>query len=96
MWRGAQILRGIRARRLGENMNDSQANESQRPATLLTISQVAAALNCSTKTVYRLADAGKMPPACRIGDLVRWNSEAIEAWITAGCPDLRNALRQSK
>ena len=77
-------------------MKEQQLKDSQGPATLLTISQVAAALNCSTKTVYRLADAGKMPPACRIGDLVRWSSEAIDAWIAKGCPDCRKALRQNK
>lgn len=58
-------------------------------ATLLTICQVAAILNCSPRTVYRLVDAGRVPPPHRLGSLLRWNPAAIEAWIAEGCPPCR-------
>ena len=53
---------------------------------MLTIDQVARLLNCSTRTVYRLNDAGKMPRPVRLGALVRWNRSEIDQWIADGCP----------
>lgn len=53
---------------------------------LLTVQDMAAILNCSARTVYRLVDSGKMPPPCRLGGLVRWSRAAIDAWIADGCP----------
>ena len=38
---------------------------------MLTADDVAAMLACSTRTVYRLADSGRMPPPCRLGRLAR-------------------------
>jgi len=58
---------------------------------MLTVQELATILRCSPKTVYRLADAGKMPAPCRLGTLVRWSNSAIEAWVAAGCPSHRNA-----
>jgi len=55
-------------------------------AVLLDAKQVAQILKCSRRTVYRLAQAGRIPPPCRLGALARWSSLAIEAWIAAGCP----------
>ena len=54
-------------------------------AQLLDVRQVAAILNCSTRTVYRLADASKIPRPVRIGGLVRWPQNAISDWIAGGC-----------
>jgi excisionase family DNA binding protein len=56
---------------------------------MLTIDQVARLLNCSTRTVYRLNDAGKMPRPLRLGALVRWNRSEIEQWIADGCPAVK-------
>jgi excisionase family DNA binding protein len=53
---------------------------------MLGVAEVASILRCSPKTVYRLADSGKMPAPCRLGALVRWSRAAIEAWIAQGCP----------
>jgi excisionase family DNA binding protein len=50
---------------------------------------VAALLGCSSRHVYRLADAGKMPPPVRIGALVRWSRIVIDKWIAADCPTIR-------
>ncbi|MEK6798932.1 MAG: helix-turn-helix domain-containing protein [Planctomycetota bacterium] len=56
-------------------------------AELLNVRAVAALLgDCSTRHVYRLADAGQMPRSIKLGSLVRWRRAELEAWIRAGCP----------
>ncbi len=58
-------------------------------ATLLDVRAVAAMLGCSTRHVYRLADAAKMPSPVKLGSLVRWSRAAIEKWVAEGCPSVR-------
>lgn len=55
-------------------------------AALLDVKAVAALLGCSTRHIFRLADAGQMPAPVKLGSLVRWPRGAVEAWIAAGCP----------
>lgn len=62
-------------------------------AVLLDVRAVSALLDCSTRHVYRLADAGRMPPPLRLGALVRWNRQSILDWIAAGCPSDGRAAR---
>ena len=54
------------------------------------VNAVAAKCDCSTRTVYRLSDAGRMPPPIKLGSLVRWDLDEIDEWIQAGCPAVRN------
>ena len=58
--------------------------------TMLTVDGVAQMLACSPRSVYRLADAGRIPPPVRIGGLVRWSRALLEQWIAEGCPVPRN------
>jgi len=51
---------------------------------LLTLEEVAALFKVEPRTVRRQHDAGKFPPAIRIGTALRWSREAIEAWIAQG------------
>ena len=62
-------------------------------AALLDVRAVAALLGCSTRHVYRLADAGHMPPPVRLGALVRWRRQDIDAWLATGCKPIRHAGR---
>jgi excisionase family DNA binding protein len=62
-------------------------------AALLDVRAVAALLDCSPRHVYRLSDAGRMPPPVKLGSLVRWPRQAIEDWITTGCKPCRTAGR---
>ncbi|MFO8006214.1 MAG: helix-turn-helix domain-containing protein [Candidatus Brocadiia bacterium] len=55
-------------------------------AAMMKVQDVAKALNCSTRTVYRLADSGRMPRPVKLGALVRWPRQVIEQWIADGCP----------
>ncbi|MFN3192291.1 MAG: helix-turn-helix transcriptional regulator [Aureliella sp.] len=56
--------------------------------SLLDVEDVAARLKCSSRSVRRLADAGKMPAPVRLGSMLRWPVAVIEEWITEGCPSV--------
>jgi excisionase family DNA binding protein len=60
---------------------------------LLDVRAVAALLDCSTRHVYRLSDAGGMPPPVRLGALVRWRRQDLDAWLAGGCRPCRTAGR---
>ncbi len=59
-------------------------------AELLDVKSVAALLGgCSTRHVYRLADAGRMPRPIRLGSLVRWSRAELMTWLNSGCQPVR-------
>lgn len=62
---------------------------AERDSELLDVRAVAHLLNCSSRHVYRLSDAGKMPSPRHIGALVRWSRTEIMNWIADGCPAVR-------
>jgi excisionase family DNA binding protein len=62
-------------------------------AALLDVQTVAQLLRCSPRHIYRLADAGRMPPPLKLGALVRWPRQAIEEWVAGGCKPVRQAGR---
>jgi excisionase family DNA binding protein len=62
-------------------------------AALLDVRAVAALLDCSPRHVYRLADAGRMPPPVRVGALVRWRRTDLDDWLAAGCPSTQRVSR---
>ncbi len=70
------------------------AGQDQAPAELLTVRAVADMLGASTRHVYRLADAGRMPAPVKLGALVRWNRAALLTWISGGCPEVRRAANR--
>jgi excisionase family DNA binding protein len=56
------------------------------PVRLLTVDAVAEMLGVSSRHVYRLADAGRMPRPLRLGGARRWDRSVVEQWIADGCP----------
>ena len=66
-----------------------RAKEVVSGPTLLDVRAVAALFSCSTRHVYRLADAGRMPAPVHLGGLVRWCREKLEQWIDGGCLPIR-------
>jgi excisionase family DNA binding protein len=48
---------------------------------LLTPGEVAARLSVSRATLYRMADAGMLPGAVRVGAQWRVEPKALEAWV---------------
>jgi excisionase family DNA binding protein len=59
------------------------------PPVLLDVQAVAQLLGCSTRHVYRLADAGRMPASRRLGRLIRWSRLELLDWIGGGCRPVR-------
>ena len=72
------------------------AAPDRAPAELLDVRAVAGVLNVSVRTVYRLADAGRMPAPVRLGALIRWPRRAVLDWIAAGCPAVRTVGRAER
>jgi excisionase family DNA binding protein len=66
-------------------MNTPQ-NLIAEPSRLLDAGDVARLLRVSVRHVYRLADAGRMPQAVKLGASRRWDRAALDDWIAAGCP----------
>ena len=62
-------------------------------AKLLDVRGVAEMLGCSTRHIYRLSDAGRMPSPVKLGSLVRWRANAINEWIDDGCKPVRYVKR---
>lgn len=54
---------------------------------LIPVREVARIMNVSTRSVWRLLSAGKLPRPLRIGGAVRWRRDDLERWIADGCPD---------
>ena len=54
-------------------------------ARSLTINEVAKRLGISVPSVYRLKRKGRFAPTIRgLGKSVRWDADALEAWIRNG------------
>lgn len=75
-----------------ERIDGPDAGTGEIPA-MLTVHDVARMLNCSVRTVYRLTDSGRMPRPVKLGALVRWPREQVEAWIAGGCPKTDQEVR---
>ena len=56
---------------------------------MMKVKEVAAALQVTPRTVYRLSDAGRIPQPIKIGASVRWRRDEMEAWAKDGCPVVR-------
>jgi excisionase family DNA binding protein len=50
-------------------------------AETYTVAQLAAALQCSTRHLWRLIDLGRVPGVLRVGRLVRIARATADAWI---------------
>ena len=61
---------------------------------MLDVNAVAEILGCSSRHVYRMADAGHMPRPVHIGKLVRWQQSNIKQWIDERCRKLRRVAKQ--
>ena len=70
-------------------MKDTVVSPVDGPVKLLDVKAVAAMLGCSTRHVYRLSDAAKMPRPMKLGTLCRWSASAIRDWVKADCQSVR-------
>src|SRR5262249_46327756 len=86
------VVSGERCARLSATLTgvtivstDTSLAHAAAPPSLLDVRAVAALLGCSPRHVYRLADAGRMPAPVRLGALVRWRRQDLDAWLADGC-----------
>lgn len=79
--------RGADSRAVGGDRTPRESSE------LMTVNEVAAALRCSPRTVYRLVEMQKMPAPLKLGGMVRWPRRRIKDWVDAGCPGSGKELR---
>ncbi len=56
------------------------------PGQLIGVQELAKLLGCAPRTIYRLADGGRMPRPRKLGGLVRWSLAEIRKWVEDGCP----------
>lgn len=70
---------------MSQVINNSEQDTSLDPV-MLTSNEVARYLKISMRTLWRMHSAGRIPPAIRMGGVVRWSSEVIRNWIAEGCP----------
>ena len=64
---------------------DVQSPEAVEPL-LITAVELAQLLKVSTRTLWRLQSAGRLPEPVRFGGAVRWRLEVVRNWIAEGCP----------
>jgi len=56
---------------------------------LFSVRNVAELLGISTRQVYRLSDAGKMPRPIKLGGMVRWLKSELDDWLNNRCRPAR-------
>lgn len=76
----------------------SEPANIQFPRRLLDAKETAAMLGCGVRTLYSLADRGRVPFGHKLGALRRWDSVELTEFIASGCvmaptPSKRRAAR---
>ncbi len=61
--------------------------ELEEDLVLFTASELAQVLGTSTRTIWRLLAAGKIPKPVRLGSRPRWPADELREWIKAGMPE---------
>jgi excisionase family DNA binding protein len=63
------------------------------PHRLIDAKEAGRLFGCSWRTVYRLADAGKIPWGLKLGSLRRWDSSELDAFVASGCKPPKQPAR---
>ena len=67
-----------------------------RQPLLMSIHDVAQALNCSARHIARLEQLGRIPRSIKLGASRRWSRLAIEKWIASETSQPRNAAKAGR
>ena len=65
----------------------------------ITVKELAKELGVSRATIYRMRDAGELPPIIPLRRrVIRWNKDDIELWWELDCPKTMQfiALKKTK
>ena len=60
---------------------------------LIDVQTVAAKYGADERSIFRWADAGKIPFGVKLGSLRRWDIAEIDAHIANGCRPIRSAKK---
>jgi excisionase family DNA binding protein len=60
-------------------------SEPAEPPLLITAAETARLLSISTRTLWRLLSAGRVPRPVRLGGAVRWRLAEVQTWTAEGC-----------
>jgi len=70
-----------------ESVRESgEGNDSAPEPLFVTAAELARLMRVSTRTLWRLLSAHKIPEPIRLGGAVRWRIDVIQDWIDQGCP----------
>ncbi len=73
---------------------ETTAGSLSAPA-LITATELASLLRISTRSLWRMRSAGKIPMPLRLGGAVRWRLDEVQKWIAEGCPILTRSETES-
>jgi excisionase family DNA binding protein len=80
--------------REGRNRPSERPVGSPGPRRLVDVREVGRLLACAPRTVYRLADEGRIPWGVKLGALRRWDLHEVEEFIAGGCKPARKGDRR--
>lgn len=63
-----------------------QGSDADAEPLLATAADIAKMMRISSRTLWRLVSAKRVPEPLRFGGAVRWRVDDIKEWIAAGCP----------
>jgi excisionase family DNA binding protein len=72
----------------------TQTSQDIEPA-MLDVVAVSRLLDCSTRTVSRLADAGRIPRSVKLGALVRWPRTSLEKWLDEAAREAESKAKRT-
>jgi excisionase family DNA binding protein len=67
-------------------MRLASSTQDRPAAVLISAVELAAMLNVSTRTLWRLLSKKQLIQPIKIGGATRWRLEEVDDWIAKGCP----------
>lgn len=71
-------------------MTTTATSETAANERMIRVADLAGRLGISTRQVFKLLSAGRLPAPIRLGRSVRWRESLIDEWLRAGCPAAEN------
>jgi predicted DNA-binding transcriptional regulator AlpA len=65
-------------------------NQKTLDPVLISADDLAALMQISTRTLWRLLSAKQVPKPIRLGGSTRWRLDQVRKWIEQGCPPQEN------
>ncbi len=69
----------------GLAQSGAQSKNAAPLSPLMTVEQLAAMLQVSTRTIWRMRSSGQLPAPVHVGGNIRWRVLDVENWLARGC-----------